>query len=420
MRKNITSLCYRWSNHNGVICVLFLFTLCASFYRGYGVSDNYYAISQWLVTYESGFIKRALLGTLVQLEALSHLTGHSVLVLFFWVSNAFLVLLYLLTGLIMMRMLMLSRSAVFFIPYFLVGPLLRTQSVYIGYTDQVVMIIGIFITYSLICNKKIAVTVLVSLGILVHETLFVLVAPVILYGAVIKYHISSDLKNKIRVIKETAIILSIPALFFLALIGYQEFFMPKERILLYLSDMLTRQNPPYYRVDMISEIYTFTFMDWYLMHKDDAFSRLTAWGGPAGYVSVIFFVAVSLHALYILSEKKINNNWWVLFLSLLLISSPLILHLLVVDHDRVWNIVTWVSFLAIWVFLEKYGKDFETSGRLAIPFFLFTLFGVLFPQARSDVTWSVLFYIYIPILIWYLIWGIGHFSQHDRIIKNNQ
>jgi hypothetical protein len=415
----MSSFIYRWSNHKGLIFFIFFITLAGSFYRGYGVTDNYYAISQWLVTYESGFIKRALLGTLFQLEAISNLTGYSVLILFFWASNFFLILLYLLVGLIMVRMVSLSHSAIFFIPYFLVGPLLRTQSVYIGYTDQVIMIMGILVVFCLIHKKNITVVALLSLGILVHEILFILVAPVIFYFLLIQIGSSIQRNNKIFAIKEALWILTIPIIFFAILIGFQELYPSKDRILLYLSDMLARQNPPHYRVDMISEIYTFTFMDWYAIHKDEAFNRLTAWGGPNGYISVILLVAALLHGIYFFSEKKINRKGIVWFASLFLIGSPLALHVLVVDHDRVWNIVTWVSFLSIWVFLEKFRSEFKTSGLLAALFFVLTFFAILFPQARSDVGWSTLIYIYIPILIWYLMWAISHLSVRDMASKDD-
>lgn len=400
-----------------MLCLLFLFTWVVTFYRGYGVNDNYYAISQWLVTYEPGLIKRALLGTLVQLEALSKLTGYLVPELFFWISNAFLCLLYVLTGLILLRMARLNRSALLFIPYFLVGPLLRTQSVYIGYTDQVVMILAIAITYFLVNEKKMIVTVLVSLGILVHETLFVLLAPLILYGGLIQYFSSQPPENKTRILKDTATMLSPPIVVFLALISFQEFFLPKEHLLSYLNDMLSRQNPPYYRIDMISEIYTFTFMDWYLMHKDEVIFRLTAWGGINGYFYGIFLVAIALHTVYILAEKEITHKPVVLCLALLLVISPLGLHLLVVDHDRVWNLVTWTSFLAMWIFLEKFGRGFKTSGPLAFLFFTFTFAGVFFPQARSDVKPILVVLLYLPIMAWYLLWIIGHLSSPRPVAK---
>jgi len=394
-----------------------LFTLAASFYRGYGVNDNYYAISQWLVTYEPGLIKRALLGTLVQLEALSKLTGYLVPTLFFWISNFVLCLLYLLSGLILLRMARLNRSAIFFIPYFLVGPLLRTQSVYIGYTDQVVMILAMAVTYFLVNEKKTIVMVLVSLGALVHETLFVLSAPIILYWGLMQYFSSHDPEKKIMTLKKAAMMLAAPIVVFLSLIAFQEFFLPKEHILSYLNDMLSRQNPPYYRIDMISEIYTFTFMDWYLMHKDEALFRLTAWGGINGYFYGIFFVAVALHAVYILAEKDITYKPLVLFLAIFLIVSPLALHLLVVDHDRVWNHVTWISFLSIWVFLEKFGAGLKTSGSLAFLFFIFTFAAIFFPQARSDINPGIILLLYMPIMVWYLIWMIGHLSPHHRYLN---
>jgi len=405
MNKTFFMRCKNWSENPVVLWVVFSFTLVASFYRGYGFSNNSYAIASWLVTYEGGFIKRGLIGSILQLEFFSQIFSIAVPTLFFWITNTLLVMLHILALIVAMRMVYLNKIALLFIPYFLVGPFLRTQSVWVGNIDHLLAIMMMGITYFLIKEKFFLATAVSVVGIFIHEIIFAMAFPLFSFCLLMQVFGESGLKsvhlNKII----SGLLLNILALFFI--IFYQDMIFTEERASSYIGNMILRQQEDHYNSDAIINAYATSFWDWFLSQKGDFSRRI---GDPA-----LFFVVVApgfiFLWLFFLASARLKIDLYIFFGGFILAILPLAVLLIAWDIDRIWNLSIWVIFLIVWLQLET--KKFHVLPFRTVTFasFFISIPALLMPQSRSNPEWGLIFIIYMPFIIWQIFFLLGGFSK---------
>jgi len=397
-----------WSTDTRVLWIIFSLTIAASFYRGYGFSNNSYAIASWLVTYEAGLIKRGLIGTILQLEALSRLSGLSVPVLFFWITNALLVLVHILVFLVVIRMVSLNKLALLFIAYFLIGPLLRTQSVWIGNIDHLLAIMMIAITYCLIKEKFFMAAALSVSGVLIHEIIFAMTFPLFSFWILTRLAVEDGHKSEHFKKILLSILINIFVLAFIVL--YHDSVASGNHASAYVSNMLMRQPEDNYNSGAIVEVYATSFRDWFLFQKGEFFGRIL---DPALILIVIIPVIIFLYLLFKRSEKS-KNEIFLLCGGIALCYLPLAVLSIAWDVDRIWNLSTWVLFLMIWFQLET--KSFRNiqSGGVALIIFIMSIPAFLIPQVRGNIEWDLLFLIYAPYIAWQFMYIAGLFYKNKE------
>jgi len=405
--NNFFMKCHRWSEKPVVLWAVFSITLVASFYRGYGFSNNSYAIASWLVTYEGGFIKRGLIGSILQLELLSQVFSISVPTLFFWITNILLASLHVMVLIIFMRMVYFNKMALLFIPYFLVGPLLRTQSVWIGNIDHLLAIMMLAITYCLI-KERIFLAIGLSLaGIFIHEIIFAMTFPLFSFWLLIRFFSESGVKsshfNKIL----SGALINILVLLFIIL--YHDMFFSGDRATSYIGNLILRQPEDHYNSGAIIEAYSTSFLDWFLSQRGEFFDRIF----DPGLFFVVVAPAFIFLGLFYLASAKLKSDVSVFLGGFVLAMLPLAVLVIAWDIDRIWNLSIWMVFLMAWLQLET--KKFHALPSMAIAFasFLISIPAFLMPQVRSNIEWSLLWMIYSPLIVWQLVFIVGRFYKND-------
>lgn len=398
--------CQRWSENPVVLWAVFSLTLAASFYRGYGFPNNSYAIASWLVTYEGGFIKRGLIGSILQLEFLSKMFGVSVPTLFFFITNFLLAALHILVLFIVMRMVYLNKMALLFIPYFLVGPLLRTQSAWIGNIDHLLAIMVMAATYFLI-KEKIMIAIIISVvGIFIHEIIFAMLFPIFSYALLMKFVNDNGVRSTYSRQIMIGIILSI--IFLALVILYHDIFFSADKASSYIEGLISRQPEDNYNPGAITDAYTKSFFDWFLSQQGDFINRAR---DPALFFIVIAPAFIFLR-LFFLASTKLKSDIYIFLGGFVLAILPLTVLLIAWDIDRIWNLSIWVVFLMAWLQLETQKIHILQSKTAAFAAFFISIPAFLIPQVRGNIEWNLLWIIYSPLIIWQFIFVAGWFRKH--------
>jgi len=397
--------CRHWSENPLVLWSVFSLTLAASFYRGYGFSNNSYAIASWLVTYEAGFIKRGLVGSILQLEVISRISGLSIPTILFGITNFLLVLLHILALFIVMRMATLNKMALLLIPYFLIGPLLRTQSVWIGNIDHLLAIMMIAIVYCLIKENFFLAIILSAIGIFIHEIIFAMVFPVFSFWLLIQLVRKKEARSRHFNTMIAGILVNVLTLIFIIL--YHDNVSSGDYASFYIGDLLSRQPEDNYNSGAITEVYATTFWQWFLFQKGEFLGRIV----DPGLFVIVVIPAFNFFLLFFLSSGKSRDDLCVFLGSLLLAFLPLSVLMIAWDIDRIWNLSIWVVFLILWFQLERKPFHVSQTKSAAIMLFFFSIPAFLIPQVRSNPEWSFIFIIYTPYIIWQFIFFAGLFYK---------
>lgn len=406
--NNLLMRCRRWSENPAVLWTIFSLTLVASFYRGYGFSNNAYAIASWLVTYEGGFIKRGFIGSILQLETLSQMSGISVPTLFFWITNTLLAILHVLVLVIVMRMVFLNRIALLFIPYFLVGPFLRTQSVWIGNIDHLLAIMMLAITYCLIKERFYLAIIISVTGIFIHEIIFAMVFPLFSFWLLIRFVSETGIKS--RHFNKMAAGIFINVLVLLLVILYHDRMFSGDHASAYIGELLLRQPEDHYNSGAIIEAYTTSFWDWFLFQRGEFVNRIS---NPGLFFVVIVPAAVFLRICF-LSSGKSKSEGYIFMGGLALSCLPLAVLLIAWDIDRIWNLSIWVVFLMLWLQLETKKFHLFPPRVIVLLALLASIPAFLMPQVRSNIEWNLLWMIYSPLMIWLMIFVAGNFYKNAK------
>lgn len=400
--------CQHWSQDPRVLWVIFSLTLAASFYRGYGFSNNSYAMASWLVTYESGFIKRGLAGSLLQLEVLSRLSGLSVPTLFFAITNTLLAFLHVLVLFIVMRLVSLHKIALLFIPYFLLGPLLRTQSVWIGNIDHLLAILMIAIAYCLIKEKVMPAAMISITGIFIHEIIFAMTFPVwafwLLMNLTNPQPVFAGHYHKIVL----AILANIAAVLWVIL--YHDLFFSGEQASAYINQLISRQAEDHYNSGAITEAYTKSFWEWFLFQKEYIAGRIF----DSGLLLVVVVPAFAFLGLNFLLSSRVTKDIGIFAAAFILVLSPLAVLLIAWDIDRIWNLSIWVLFLILWLQWESGTHRHFHSRPAVLILCLISIPAFLMPQVRSNLDWSLLPVIYAPFILWQIVFIAGCFYKNQK------
>jgi hypothetical protein len=368
---------------------------------------NDWTEAHWLISYEFGFIKRALPGTLIS----PFVDFESAELVIKIVSAIFLVLFILLLVWICYRVFAKQFNSVLVALLFLTSPYIVMSGHLNGYYDNIVMIISILACQLVMREKIWSASILLAIGMFVHETILLVGLPSVVFIAFIK-HVKNGKATSFRRLFEGFIfrykmLLAIPLLVFICIIVYQLKFMDsgiiKDSITTHLSQFKFIEGDRNFHVP--SE-FTTSFI-WYLKNQSPEFfnrifekTYLVQIGLPLSVLLVTCW-----HRL-----REITVNRTIFFSLVIIIALPLSLHLVAWDTSRIWTYPLVVSMLALWglseIFPQTYTqiKGYKYFSIIIIAIIVFQLFSLieLMGGAQERFTNGQRILLYTPSLLAFL------------------
>lgn len=349
-----------------LIFVWILFISIAKTFRW----PNDWAEAHWLISYQQGFLRRALPGTLAypilhfadiywSLEAaiktLSTIVYISYCILMLW---------------IVFRIIEKSN---FELPSVMIG-LLFISSPYIvmsghlnGYYDIIITIVTIFAFLLVRKGYILLSSILLSTGVLVHESIIIVGFPSVIFLALIQFISGVDNlqvpKIIIGFIKKYKILIILPIMVFIVLVISQSILLDqgglRGRLIYYLSQFDFIKE---HRNLIVPDAMTSSFYEHWLSEKVVFIDRITK---PIHIIQIGFPLAVFLY--YVWLTVKNYNERVLIYCSLLIITVlPLSLHMIAEDISRIWTYPLVVVFLGIWAIKEYKQPDEDPIGKQII------------------------------------------------------
>jgi hypothetical protein len=313
---------------------------------------NDWAEAHWLVSYEHGFIKRGLPGTIISSLIYSGLFDNELLIK--TISTFLLVLFYILLFLLSIRMLKKSDYNFTYqlvLLMFLTSPFITLTAHFNGYYDNILVMFSILGSIMIISGKTGWAVLIMAVGVFVHESFFVFGIPFIIFTAVLMYGFNSKTPANLRLLKNfylsyPAVIL-IPLLIFLFITAYQNIMMDhnsmRNELINHLFDYSFIGDD---KGIVIPDILTTSYTGFLKEQSPLFFERITRYQSLIRFGLPLILLLIVIWKLF--SSKKDRLNWFVL--SAVIIIFPLSLHLIAWDTARIWTypiITGWLFILLI-------------------------------------------------------------------------
>ncbi|MCP4144605.1 MAG: hypothetical protein GY752_04890 [bacterium] len=312
---------------------------------------NDWAEAHWLISYNFGFLKRGLVGTLFSPFA----NENSELAI--WIVSASLFVLFCIV-LFWICMHVIRRNkydniSLLVVLLFLTSPYMVMSGHLNGYFDNIIIIISVLVCVLIKQNKIILSSLVVSIGLLVHETILMVGFPSIVFFALLQ-HIrqtksSSTVKLLLSFLSQYKFLFLIPVFMFICIFLNQTFYLDsavlENQLISHLSQFEFVENE---RNILVPKAFTSSFHE-YVGNQDLPFiQRITV---PI----YIFHIGLPLFVLLSFGWRKLQaiDSKWVYFLILVAITLlPLTLHIVAWDTSRIWTYPLIVALLGVWAITE--------------------------------------------------------------------
>jgi hypothetical protein len=314
--------------------------------RGLGRPIDW-AEGHWLIGYQFGFLKRALPGALLGFF-LTHENAERLITV---VSTVILGLFFLALGWLGYRIIKKSASvpaAVLVILTFLTSPYIVMSAFLNGYYDNILVLITMAAVLLMRHTKYWLAATLLAVGILVHENIFVVGFPSVLFAAVL-YDVTDEGAFNWRTFLRKSIPLLLPVLVFVCLFFYQSRLLNGDLLRNQLSSYLAQFDFIQHRRNIrVPDAFTISFLDYTERQSQYFLSRI---------FNKNFLVRnlPSLIALLLYASDAIRNLVARKPLIAVLITSaliPLSLHLIARDTSRIWTFPLVAAYIGLWIIFE--------------------------------------------------------------------
>lgn len=318
---------------------------------------NDWAEKHWLISYEFGFLKRALPGTLIAPLINSDTSGYAELVIKI-VSSAFF--LFFCAGLLWICVRIIKKSqfdinSVFVVLLFLTSPYIVMSAHLNGYFDNILIIISVLACLLVIRGKIWIASIMMSVGMLIHETFLLIGFPSVIFLALIHYtrEIESSSPKQLFVgfMTRYKLLIFIPILAFACIIIYQTAFLDlaiiKNQLIAHLSQFnFIEKN----RSVIVPTTFTTSFFGHFKEQSPHFFDRITR---PVNVVHIVIplFILLS-YSWHSLRMVVLNRLIFLILVAITLL--PLALHLIAWDTSRIWTYPLVVAMLAVWGIDENF------------------------------------------------------------------
>jgi hypothetical protein len=389
----------------------------ATLMRGYAPVNNW-LISNWLITYDLGFIKRGLWGTFFHpfiSLAESHGTSieSAVTIAGLLIILAFMIILLFITREIM------QNAANNAWPFLLASSLFASPAIsmmanIIGYYDYLVYLLGFTAIIATIQNRNWLSGLLLSAAVLTHEISIIYLTPII-YLCIFCVHIQKreTLQTKHEVKKfryDKAFNLTAPLVVMVFVFFYQNQFVDSETYKQNLhTTILNSIKIPEEKARYFTDLLTHSFIDYLKEELPEFTHRVTDTTYTSSILPWIIFL---ISGIWNSLKCEFKNKITILLLSSACMLAPLTLHAVAFDTERFWTMPILSGILVLWT-LIKTGmiENLSPSGFLSQAFLALTVFYmILRPFGMVDTAISLvpsdIALLYgIPVL--YLCWFSG-------------
>jgi hypothetical protein len=221
-----------------------------------------------------------------------------------------------------------------------------------GFYDNLLILLSIASVLLILQGKYAIAAVVMTVGILVHENIFLVGLPSVLF-AMVYYQVQKDGQFNLKIILRQALPFLLPLLVFIALFLFQSYYLNGEllrgQLAAHLSqfDFIERN-----RDKTVPDAFTISFLD-YTEHQSQFFlARIF----NKNYLIRILPTLI-LTLLFAGNITPKNKNKGVLLMLLVAVCLvPLSLHLIARDTSRIWTFLLIVAFLGLWIISKSMGK----------------------------------------------------------------
>jgi hypothetical protein len=317
---------------------------------------NDWAEAHWLITYQFGFLKRALPGTLLN----PFITQQNAEILITIISTIllgifFIVLAWMCLGLL--RTCDYKLETTLTILSFLTSPYIVMSAYLNGYYDNLLILFSIAGILLVLQGKHAMAAVVMTIGILVHENIFLVGLPSVLF-AVLYCQVEKDGRFNLKNIFQQALPFLFPVFAFIALFLYQSYYLNgnllRNQLTVHLSQFeFVERN----RNMRVPDAFTISFLDY--TERQSQFFLVRIFN--QNYLMRILptLILMLLFTGNITPQHKNKNILLTLLMAVSLV--PLSLHLIARDTSRIWTFPLIVAFLGLWTISKGMGENKHTN-----------------------------------------------------------
>lgn len=303
---------------------------------------NDWAEAHWLISYDFGLIKRGLAGTMLKpLISLAPTQAESIITAVSFVITALFSIALLAICWSILQRSTFSTTAVLIIAVFLTSPFIVMSGHLNGYSDGQIMILSIIATALALRGRMWAAALVLTLGLFVHETIFILGFPVVLWVGLMPFNAN---KKRFAWMQLTPFLL--PLVAFIALFFYQSYAVDAGNLERALVTHL--KAFPFIQYDqevIVPRSFAKSFVAQFQSQSPRVWGRLFDPYLMATIVPVTLVIVFFAHD--VLRASNISRRLRIV--GILLPFLPLLLHLIAWDTPRIWTYPIFVAMLISWV-----------------------------------------------------------------------
>lgn len=362
---------------------------------------NDWAEGHWLISYELGFLKRALPGTLIlplrRLLGPDHtenlVTTVSALA-FAAFSVAFGTMLYRI-----LRNHRFRADSVLLVLVVATSSYVVMAAHLMGYFDHVLVVLTVAACACVLRGRTIWAAGIVCLGLLVHETIFFVGYPSVLFTALLAdREPAAGLAGRLKLWLP---LLALPPLALLGLIAYQSFFLDADVVRTELREHLARFAFVRRRRDaLVALAFTTSFVQYLQGQSVEFWDRLTSFAdlrskiGPLLALLPAAGIGLRAHA----------RSPWLLAALVAITFAPLLLLLVAFDTGRIWAYPILVAVVGVWAIGETAPQPLPAVPGRALALLVALLVAncllttELMDRLDERFAWATRLLLYVPVL----------------------
>jgi hypothetical protein len=384
---------------NFALLLLFTYLLSVTAFRGIQWPNDW-AEAHWLIGYQFGFIKRGLVGHLFSLLPLGESREQAI-------RTASSLILSIYAALIIALSCRLARKegnhpfVLSSVVLFLVSPFIVMTAHLNGYYDHLFFMLSIVSIYLTLKGRIVFASLVLSLGLLIHETIILVCLPISAYCILL-----TQPKTRSDSIRDLSILLFLPLLVLSFLFLYQSFLLDADEARKQMEAHLRQSGfIRTARFVIVPKEFSRSFIEKLFEELPFFYSRISDWFYLSRIVPFLLFVLAVVYV-KLRDSRQLHLG---MLLAVLCILSPLMLHLIAGDISRIWSYPLMAAYLVLWVVLEKTEKPLDPIslrplsvilwvGAIAI-YLLYSFSSYpLFDDRPERLDFAQRLYFYLPVL----------------------
>lgn len=378
-----------------------------------------WGFTNWLITYDYGFTKRGLWGTLAAPlihSKIADLTPFEIIEL----SSYPIYITTILSIFIFFNEIKKNTTdhsfALMLGLLFAGSPYIKLTANTLGYMDQIILILSVLSIALTLNGRRIIPAVVLSIAILIHEAALLTGYPVFLLTLIVIHHYSqSTFKNKASLIRDF-IAASLPLATFITLLAITTL----NPIPDYNSRLLTifKNIPsiPQHTTQLFADFITTSFFEYLKDEFPKLPQRLT--DDEYRWTYALFASIVALINYYASDKNK-----FITLISIIAGTGAWGLHAIAIDTARIWPMALPYMFMTIWVITKTRTTDFQIPP--IAPTLVLALFclesvmpvSVMAPESITTTTDDNIKNLFFPIILMCWLTTKTSFNHHVKTTK---